>query len=184
MTPEKAVWNDTRFQHPEFTGQIFTLVRISIMTFLLDHRHLIKGKILDLGCGDWMFNKYLLAGENYTRADFYRTATADIITDIMDMKEIESNIYDTIICTDVLEHVANPFRATEEIGRIIKKGGLLLLTTPFNFWLHGEPFEPGKDYWRFTDQSLHFLLQGWEKAEIAFAGEAREPLNWLVSAVR
>ncbi len=184
MTPERTVWNDIRFQHPEFTGQIFTLVRISIMNFLIDNRHLIKGKILDLGSGDWMFCKYLLAGEDYTRADFYRTATVDIIIDIMDMKKIGSNIYDTIICTDVLEHVANPFKAINEIGRIIKKGGLLFLTTPFNFWLHGEPFESGKDYWRFTDQSLKYLLSEWTRVEVSYAGAEREPLNWLVKATR
>jgi SAM-dependent methyltransferase len=184
MLPERAVWNDIRFQHPEFTGQIFTLVRMSIMNFLIDNRHLMKGKILDLGCGDWMFGKYLLAGEDYKRADFYRTETVDIVTDIMDMKEINSNTYDTIICTDVLEHIPNPFKATEEIGRIIKKGGLLFLTTPFNFWLHGEPFETGKDYWRLTDQSLKYLLSDWAHVEVSYVGQEREPLNWLVKAIR
>jgi 2-polyprenyl-3-methyl-5-hydroxy-6-metoxy-1,4-benzoquinol methylase len=144
----------------------------------------MKGKILDLGCGDWMFCKYLLQGENYTRADFYRTNTVDIVTDIMDMKEISDQSYDVIICTDVLEHIVNPFRAMKEIGRIIKKEGLLFLTTPFNFWLHGEPFESGKDYWRLTDQSLRYLLEDWEHVEVSHVGNDRAPLNWLVKAVR
>jgi SAM-dependent methyltransferase len=182
MTPQRAIWNNPKFQHPEFSGQLFTLVRISIMDFIIENRHMMKGKILDLGSGDWLFCKYLLDGEDYTRADFYRTETVDIVTNIMDMKEIENQTYDTIICTDVLEHICNPFKAFDELSRIIKKNGMLFLTTPFNFWLHGEPFERGLDYWRLTDQSLKYLLRNWESAEITFAGQEREPLNWLVVA--
>jgi SAM-dependent methyltransferase len=67
---------------------------------------------------------------------------------------IRGGRFDLIICTEVLEHVANPFLAINEIFRLLKKGGILLLSTPFNFRIHG----PLPDCWRFTEHGLKILL--------------------------
>ena len=66
--------------------------------------------------------------------------------------------FDIIICTEVLEHVANPFDAVKELGRMLKNGGYLFATTPFNFRIHG----PLPDNWRFTIHGLRELFNGWE----------------------
>ena len=41
--------------------------------------------------------------------------------------------YDIILCTEVLEHTNNPFIAVEELLRMVKKGGHIYVSTPFNF---------------------------------------------------
>lgn len=67
---------------------------------------------------------------------------------------ISSNAFDLVICTEVLEHVANPFAATIEINRLLKVGGRAYITTPFNFRIHG----PLPDNWRFTIHGLRQLF--------------------------
>lgn len=82
---------------------------------------------------------------------------ADICNDNSGL--IPCNNYDLIICTEVLEHVANPFAAVAEINRILKPGGQIFVTTPFNFRIHG----PLPDNWRFT---IHGLKQLFSHMEI------------------
>lgn len=69
-------------------------------------------------------------------------------------KLIPDNFYDFVVCTEVLEHTLNPFSAVEEMKRILKKNGLLFLSVPFNFRIHG----PLPDCWRFTEHGLRALL--------------------------
>lgn len=63
--------------------------------------------------------------------------------------------YDYVVCTEVLEHTVQPFAAVAEIARILRPGGLLFLTVPFNFRIHG----PLPDCWRFTEHGLRVLLE-------------------------
>jgi SAM-dependent methyltransferase len=67
---------------------------------------------------------------------------------------IPDNSFDVIVCTEVLEHVANPFAAVAEINRMLKSGGHAYITTPFNFRIHG----PLPDNWRFTEHGLRQLF--------------------------
>lgn len=83
---------------------------------------------------------------------------ADYQFDICSYTAIPRNLFDIIICTEVLEHVSNPFDAVHEIKRILKPGGILFLTTPFNFRIHG----PLPDNWRFTEHGLRELFKGWD----------------------
>lgn len=45
-------------------------------------------------------------------------------------------MFDYILCTEVLEHTLNPFRAVYEMFRILKPKGLLFISVPFNFGIH------------------------------------------------
>lgn len=71
---------------------------------------------------------------------------------------IPDNHFDYVICTEVLEHTLQPFDAAKEILRILKPGGLALVTTPFNFRIHG----PLPDCWRFTEHGLRELFKNFD----------------------
>jgi SAM-dependent methyltransferase len=62
--------------------------------------------------------------------------------------------FDYIVCTEVLEHTLRPFDAVREMHRMLRPGGLLFLSVPFNFRIHG----PLPDCWRFTEHGLRALL--------------------------
>ncbi len=62
-----------------------------------------------------------------------------------------SSCADAVICAEMLEHVPNPAAVIAEAGRVLKKGGLLLATAPFLYWIHADP----SDYGRYTPQYWH-----------------------------
>ena len=67
---------------------------------------------------------------------------------------LPDGIFDFVVCTEVLEHTLNPFAAVREIARLLKGGGILFGSVPFNFRIHG----PLPDCWRFTEHGLRALL--------------------------
>jgi 2-polyprenyl-3-methyl-5-hydroxy-6-metoxy-1,4-benzoquinol methylase len=89
---------------------------------------------------------------------------ADYIADLCNQNECSpaSATFDVIICTEVLEHTLNPFKAVDEIFRMLKHGGIVYATTPFNFRIHG----PSPDCYRFTKNGLNELFKKFEKIKI------------------
>lgn len=88
------------------------------------------------------------------------TYTADICKN--NEKVITEGTFDFVVCTEVLEHTLQPFDAVKEIHRILKPGGLVFASTPFNFRIHG----PLPDCWRFTEHGIRALFKDFEILEI------------------
>lgn len=78
----------------------------------------------------------------------------DFIGSIEDLP-IGDTSFDLVVCTQVLEHVANPQQAVDEIYRVLRPGGVVILTTNFHYGLHGVPH----DYFRFSRYALEHLFQ-------------------------
>jgi len=55
--------------------------------------------------------------------------------------KIPSNYYDITFCTEVLEHTNNPLDALLEVIRITAKNGVIVLSTPYNFRIHGPLYD-------------------------------------------
>ncbi len=79
-----------------------------------------------------------------------------------------------MLLTEVLERVAEPARVLSELARILRPGGGLLLTVPFVFELHEEPW----DHSRFTNHGLRHLLEA-----TGFAVGTIEPLTGWFSTL-
>ena len=60
----------------------------------------------------------------------------------------------TVLCIETFEHVFEVRRAFDEVFRILKPGGLFVITSPLNFRIHGYP----DDYWRMTPNCLRRML--------------------------
>ena len=97
-------------------------------------------------------------------ADIDPLSGADYIIDITENNAavVPDQLFDLVVCTEVLEHTYQPFAAVDEIFRMLKKGGLLLMTTPFNFRIHG----PLPDCWRFTEHGIRALLRKFDSVQI------------------
>lgn len=85
---------------------------------------------------------------------------------------IPDNSFDFVVCTEVLEHTLNPWGAAQEIWRILRPGGLLFCSTPFNFRIHG----PLPDCWRFTEHGLRALFARFEIIELSALETPDRPL--------
>lgn len=114
-----------------------------------------KGQtIIDVGAGEGRYRKYC-GHLKYMSQDFnqysgegdgiglqtgrWDTAKIDIISDITSIP-VKNSSYDNVLCTEVLEHVPNPHQAIEEISRILKRKGKLILTAPFCSQTHFSPY--------------------------------------------
>lgn len=74
--------------------------------------------------------------------------------------------FDAIICTEVLEHTSIPQSAVDSIGLMLKDGGKVYVTTPFDFRIHN----PLPDNWRFTEHGLRQLFNDFTILELKWVG--------------
>ncbi len=100
-----------------------------------------KNKILlNLGCGDGEYDLYLkryykkIISLDINKNDLKIAKKLNnninyILADAQNLP-LKNNIFDEIVCVDVLEHIKNDTIAAKEISRILKKQGLFILTAP------------------------------------------------------
>lgn len=100
-----------------------------------------------------------LTGYKLTTLDITGDSHPDIVADITKYNaHIQDRTFDGLMCTEVLEHVLDPFAAVAELHRIVKDNGYILITSPLNARIHG----PIPDCWRFTEFGLKVLFRDFE----------------------
>lgn len=77
----------------------------------------------------------------------------------------------TVLCIETFEHVFEVRRAFDEVFRILKPGGLFVITSPLNFRIHGYP----DDYWRMTPSCLRRMLDAYDARMTGFQGYHKFP---------
>lgn len=168
-----------------YRGTFYTLPRVQIMRFLEAWQSRLHGDVLDVGVGTWAYPRQLLQEHcRYVATDCFEHPNIDIVSDIHHLTAVFAPAsFDFIICTDVFEHIPRPWEAVHELYAVLKPGGTLLLTTPFNFHLHGKA--PVKDYWRISAEGLRVLLQevaGFAEVEVLAMGHPEFPFSHTVVA--
>lgn len=94
---------------------------------------------------------------------------------------LPDDTYEYVVCTEVLEHTLRPWDAVEEIRRIVKPGGILFLSVPFNLRIHG----PLPDCWRVTEHGIRALLHRFvilELNAVETPGRPLMPIHYTVVA--
>jgi ubiquinone/menaquinone biosynthesis C-methylase UbiE len=108
-----------------------------------------------------------------TYANLTRDRLPDVQADGMWLP-ISASSFDAVICSELLEHVEDPVAVLRETYRVLKSGGQVLLTAPFLYPIHADPW----DFCRFTD---HFWRNAMEGA--GFQVTAIEPQGLLFSVM-
>lgn len=91
---------------------------------------------------------------SYVGCDMRHGPGVDQIQNLHDL-DLPDGSVGSIITLDTLEHVEFPRKALSEMFRVLKPGGLLVMTSVFEFPIHGYP----DDYWRFTPNAFKSLLR-------------------------
>jgi SAM-dependent methyltransferase len=113
-------------------------------------------------------------GFSVTSFDIDEKYGPDILGDICTHDFGEAG-FDVIVLSEVLEHVHSPHLAIENIHRILKTDGRLILTVPFIFPIHERPH----DYFRYTRYGLEFLLREFRDVRISERNSWAEAVNVL-----
>lgn len=118
-----------------------------------------SGVVLDIGCGERPFEVDLRRhADAYFGLDWSNTLhnlKADVVADANQPLPIRSEAVDQVVSFEVLEHLAEPDVMLAEACRVLKPGGGLALSMPFQWWLHEAPW----DYQRFTRYGLEYHLR-------------------------
>lgn len=122
--------------------------------------HLIKGTVLDLGCGEKPYKEEIQKiSDAYIGVDWPSTShkkkEIDVYADISEALPFKSDSVDTIVSFQVMEHLPEPFRFLKGSRRILRKKGKIILTIPFMWGVH----EPPYDFYRYTQYGLYYLLK-------------------------
>jgi SAM-dependent methyltransferase len=113
----------------------------------------ITGKVLDIGCGSKPY-QHVFKGTEYVGLELKGSnRDADYYYDGIQFP-FKDGEFNAVLCSQVLEHVFTPSIFLSEIHRVLKDGGLFLLTVPFVWDEHEQPY----DYARYSSFGLHHLL--------------------------
>ncbi len=137
----------------------------------------MHGKMLDVGCGDcpyeYIFTPYVDSYTGVEREGTFELTTSsargggrkpDVLYD-GERLPFDDETFDCALSVQVLEHTPDPEPLVREMGRVLKKGGLLVLNAPFSFRLHEEPH----DYFRYTPHGLaEMCKRAGLRAELTF----------------
>jgi SAM-dependent methyltransferase len=117
-----------------------------------------RGRLLDVGCGSKPYEPlFRSVTENYVGADLTqnRENSVDVIISPVGPLPFLDGSFETVLSTQVLEHVPEPAAYLAELARVLTPGGHLLLTSPVSYMHHEEPY----DYFRFTRHGVRYLLE-------------------------
>jgi SAM-dependent methyltransferase len=144
---------------------IFSIINPCIETRIKKYA---KGTLLDIGCG---VKPYMKMAAPYVKvhigvdhhATLHDKSNIDMPGSAYDLP-LEDDSVQTILCTDVLEHLEEPKKAIAESFRVLATGGYAIYTVPLFWHIHEAP----RDYFRYTEFGLRYLFEecGYEVVEV------------------
>lgn len=151
------LWTDEYLGRTPFHSGYWGRTRLD--KAISSHASLAHGVLLDLGCGVKPYektfapyvNKYI--GLEYSPESGYRGNKADFCGDAAFLPLADESV-DTILCTEVMEHVPNPEKTIEEFARVLRPGGTVITTAPFVY-----PIHDAYDFFRYTPDGLAAIMK-------------------------
>jgi len=137
----------------------FYFIRHGLLKVIKKWASSLNGKLLDFGCGSKPYRS-LFNVEEYIGLDFEKTGhdhSNEEIDVFYDGKTIPfaDEYFDSILCSEVVEHLFDLPATLSEMNRVLKKGGKLLITCPFAWGEHEVPY----DFARYTQFALKDILE-------------------------
>lgn len=135
---------------------------INQLNFVKKNAKIVSGPILEIGSKDFGNTpdfRSVFPDREYIGLDMEEGKGVDIVIDLTDQfdlinEKLSGKKFKTIICFSVLEHCKNPFKMGANIEQLLDKDGILFVSVPFSWRIHGYP----SDYWRFTPDGIRALF--------------------------
>lgn len=135
-------------------------------------------RLLDAGAGECQYKKhcghlkyvsqdiavYDGKGDAGLQTGSWDFSQIDIVSDILDIPEPDAS-FDAVLCTEVLEHLPDPVRALDEMARLLRPGGMFIITAPFWSLTHFAPYHYATGFNRYFYE-FHLGRLGFDIVEI------------------
>lgn len=123
-----------------------SVVRLELAALLADIGD--DERALNVGAGESDLHSGLI------NIDVDRSEQTDCLGDALELP-FGNGSFQLVLSQEAIEHVADPFQAVREMGRVLKADGVLYLQVPFVLGYHPDP----EDYWRFTHSGVRRLIE-------------------------
>ncbi|MCI0703498.1 MAG: methyltransferase domain-containing protein [Planctomycetia bacterium] len=155
------------------------MARAMVESFTLPDPILEIGSYQVEGQEDLIDLRGLFAGRDYTGVDFRAGPGVDLVANVEELPLPDASV-GTVLAFSVFEHVKHFWKGFEEVRRVLRPDGVLLVCCPFYFHVHAYPH----DYWRFTPEAFESLLEPYPTRVLGWHGPQRRPLNVWCAAFR
>jgi SAM-dependent methyltransferase len=136
----------------------------------------LAGDILVIGAGQEPYRDLLSNGRSVCVTDINPGKGIDMLADAHALPFADGS-FDAIVAVEVLEHLRNPVAASSELARVLRPDGVALITIPFMFRVHGDPY----DFQRFTANGLEALFADNFCCRIAPMGNRIQVISDLIT---
>lgn len=145
-------WRASRTEVPITSRLIVDIVAVAYAQAIAEHA---SGRLADLGCGKVpLYGMYRDKVADVACIDWpgslHGSQHIDMFADLNTLLDLESDSFDTIIATDVIEHLHTPQALFSSVHRALRRGGKLIVGVPFLYWIHEAPH----DFHRYTRFAL------------------------------
>jgi len=142
--------------HWLFLVHPFYFSRRNLFKFYKKYSLKLGGNLIDIGCGNKPYKNLFKHCKSYIGLEIEseNKNSADFTYDGKNFP-FEDETFDSAVCSEVLEHVFEPNQFLKEVNRVLKKNGLIILTLPFFWDEHEQPY----DYARYTSFGLKYILE-------------------------
>src|SRR5437870_9936609 len=119
----------------------------------------------------------LFPGREYLGIDMRPGPGVDRVANVEQLPLLSGSV-GTVLALNTFEHVKCFWRGLDEVHRVLRPDGVVILSTPFHFRIHEFPH----DYWRFTPTAYEALLERYPSKIIGWHGARHRPANvWAVA---
>lgn len=181
-------------------GQLYSETRFAVIQWLEKELPLITGDVLIVSAGNWPVPKQLLKNpgvksiKTFDQKSYGATKNnVDFAGDVHQMPADWTNKWDCLVNNQSIECYENPFKAMDEMYRVLKPGGCLLIDAPYNYrWFGTGSWDDPKqnaqgvqDYWRISRNGWELLTKKFKNVNIQHSGPNKwDPFCYMIKAVK
>lgn len=163
--------------HRSIVRRLFPTAHKMILKRIIDKKlGCLTGNVLVVGAGQEPYNQLMPNAERILITDVAPYPGIDQVADAHKLP-FADNSFDHVIAIEVFEHLSDPRLAASEVCRVLVKDGTALVSVPFMFRVHGDPY----DFYRYTRSGLKQIFALFQSANILGFGNRLHAISDIIT---